>query len=208
MCFFFPHCVYVCTLGFYFTSLKTFIYIHINQWGRSSHTLNTGCCHLTASAVQSPLWTVPSSKVHKKGKSFTVNCSTRALSLLYKTLWAFTVSSQPVQWQCSGLHRHLAADICTEQRGQLELQPKFWLCSCQARERGETQRNSSLPFTVQLPSKNNHGSTHLWYYVMLHYFWSSCNFFFTFRKLQAISAGYVMCSWSPNKCHSSVSSMW
>ena len=22
------------------------------------------------------------------------------------------------------------ADICTEQRGQLELQPKFWLCSC------------------------------------------------------------------------------
>lgn len=41
---------------------------------------------------------------------------------------------------CSGLHRHLVADICTEQRGQLELQPKFWLCSCQL----ERQRHREI----------------------------------------------------------------
>ncbi len=62
-----------------------------------------------------------------KSESLEVNCSTMALFTVQDPL-GFTVAIQSL---CSGLHRHLLADICTEQRGQLELQPKFWLCSCQ-----------------------------------------------------------------------------
>lgn len=98
-----------------------------------------------------------------QSESPTPNCSTRALSLLlYKTLKALQYPCS----LCNGLLRHLVADICTEQRGQLELQPKLWLCSCQLER--ETQRKSSLPFTVQLSSKNNHWWTHFRYYDGLH----------------------------------------
>lgn len=111
-------------------------------------------------------WTAPSSKGACKAKSLTVDCPTMALSLLYRTLWALQYPSSSL---CSGLHRHLVADICTEQRGQLELQPKFWLCSCQLeRERHGDSQVCLLQFSPQ--SKNNHWCTHLWYYVMLHYF--------------------------------------
>lgn len=69
------------------------------------------------------------------------------LSLLYKTLWAL---QYPQSRLCSGLPRHLVADICTEQRGQLELQPKFWLCSCQLeRERRREIQVCLLQFSIR-----------------------------------------------------------
>lgn len=83
-----------------------------------------GSSRSTDSVVRSPLWTTLSSKRAWKASQWIVP---QGLSLLYKTLWALQYPSS----LCNGLHRHLVADICTEQRGQLELQPKFWLCSCQ-----------------------------------------------------------------------------
>lgn len=48
----------------------------------------------------------------KKKKKPTVDCSTRALFTV-RDPPDFTVSLHPVCGLCSGLHRHLAADICT-----------------------------------------------------------------------------------------------
>lgn len=110
---------------FYLFSFRSYMFICIIQL-KTPHTKHRGCSHFTQSVVRSPLWTAPSSKVHEKAKA-SQRIVPQGLSLLYKTLWALQYPSS----LCSGLHRHLVADICTEQRGQLELQPKFWLCSCQ-----------------------------------------------------------------------------
>lgn len=85
------------------------------------------------------------------------------------TLQALTESECTEPTQCNGLHRHLVADIFLEQRGQLELQPKLWLCSCQQ----ESQRHGEIQVCLlqfSFHPKNSPGCTHFWHCVMLNYF--------------------------------------
>lgn len=76
-----------------------------------------------------------------KKEKFTVSCS----------LYCRNPSGLYSLSLCSGLHRHLAVDICIEQRGQLEIQPNFWLCSCQLeRERHREFQVCLLQFSFHL----------------------------------------------------------
>lgn len=72
---------------------------------------------------------------------------------------------EPVQWSpspSSGRYLHRATRSTWNSAKLLTL----FLSA----RKGETQRNSSLPFTVHLPSKNSCGCTHFGYVITVRYF--------------------------------------
>lgn len=102
-----------------------------------------------------------------KSESLTLNCSTMNLFTVPDPL-GFTVTIAAVQWSPSpstGRYFHRATRSAWTSAKVLTL----FLSALE----GETQRNTSLPFTVQPLSKNNHWCKHFWCYVMRRYFCSS-----------------------------------
>lgn len=145
------------------------------------------CCHFTQSDVRSLVWTAPSSLKSKslcselfhKGSLY---CTGPSGLLQYPSSLC-----SPVQWSpspSSGKYLHRATRSAWTPAKVLTL-------FLSARE-GETQRNSSLPFTVQLSSKNNRGCTHFWYYVMLRCFWLWHVFVFFLQRMKCGSQSGAM----------------